>query len=256
MAAEKKQTAKASRVRLFVDAPIAADVELKLESAQSHYIGTVMRLAPGDTLSIFNGRDGEWRAAIAGLKRGVCTLKPEAQARPQQAPTGPWLLFAPVKSSRTELLIEKATELGASALWPVTTQYSQSKRVKPERYRAHAVEAAEQCGRLDVPKIQPLAALTAVLEEWPADRRLLFCDEAGGPPVLEALEALVAGPPGPWAILIGPEGGFSTEERADIRSHPFSVPVSLGPRTLRAETAAVAALSLWQAALGDLRLGN
>ena len=253
MAGQNKQAAKASRVRLFVDMPIAAGVELPLESAQSHYLGTVMRLAPGDTLFIFNGRDGEWRAAIATLRRGAGTLLPEAQEKPQRAANGPWLLFAPVKSSRTELLIEKASELGAAELWPVMTQYCQSKRVKPERYRAHAIEAAEQCGRLEVPEIQPLAALSAVLEAWPADRRLMFCDESGGPP---ALEALAAAPPAPWAILVGPEGGFSTAERAEIKSRPYCVPVSLGPRTLRAETAAVAALSLWQAVLGGLRSGN
>ncbi len=253
MAGQNRPAAKASRVRLFVDAPIAADVELPLETAQCHYLGTVMRLAPGATLAIFNGRDGEWRAAIATLRRGAGTLLPEAQTRPQPAANGPWLLFAPVKSSRTELLIEKACELGAAELWPVTTQYSQSKRVKPERLRAHAIEAAEQCGRLEVPDVHPIAALSAVLEAWPADRRLLFCDESGGPPALEALSNT---PPAPWAILIGPEGGFSPEERAGIRSRPYCVPVSLGPRLLRAETAAVASLSLWQAALGDLRSGN
>lgn len=253
MAGQNKQAAKASRVRLFVDAPIAAGVEVALETAQSHYLGTVMRLAPGATLSIFNGRDGEWRAAIATLRRGAGTLLPEVQTQPQQAANGPWLLFAPVKPSRTELLIEKACELGASELWPVTTQYSQVKRVKLERYRAHAIEAAEQCGRLDVPEVHPVATLAAALEAWPADRHLMFCDESGGPPVLEALSNM---PPAPWAILIGPVGGFSAEERAEIRSRPQCVPVSLGPRLLRAETAAVAALSLWQAALGDLRSSN
>ncbi len=252
MAGQNKQAVKASRVRLFVDAPIAAGGELPLESAQSHYLGTVMRLAPGDTLAIFNGQDGEWRAAIATLRRGAGSLLAEAQTHPQQAAAGPWLLFAPVKSSRTELLIEKATEMGVSELWPVSTQYSQSKRVKLERYRAHAIEAAEQCGRLNVPEIHPPATLAALLEAWPADRRLMFCDESGGPP---ALETLSKAPPAPWAILIGPEGGFSAEERADIRSRPYSVAISLGPRTLRAETAAVAALSLWQTALGDLRSG-
>lgn len=253
MGSEKSRAAKARGVRLFVDAPLFAGAPVPLSTSQGHYLGAVMRLSQGDTLSIFNGRDGEWRATVATLKRSACTLAPEEQIRVQQASAGPWLLFAPVKSSRTELLIEKATELGVSKLWPVATQYSQSKRIKPERYRAHAIEAAEQCGRLEVPEIRPLSSLAVILQDWPADRRLLFCDEAGGPPLWAALETLGNAPATAWAILIGPEGGFSAEERAEIRSRAFCVPISLGPRIMRAETAAVAALTLWQAALGDLR---
>jgi 16S rRNA (uracil1498-N3)-methyltransferase len=253
MTAGKKMAGKASRVRLFVDAPYAAGAELKLSTAQSHYLGAVMRLTTGDSLAIFNGCDGEWRAVITAMRRGVCRLAPEQQIRRQQAPTGPWLLFAAIKSARGELLIEKACEMGVSELWPVTTQFSQGKRIKLERYRARAIEAAEQCGRLEVPRIRPFSALADVLRAWPADRRILFCDETGGPPALETLEALGAEPPGLWAILIGPEGGFSPAERADLGSRSSTVAISLGPRVLRAETAAVAALGLWQAVLGDLR---
>lgn len=256
MGSKKGRAAKARGVRLFVDAPLVAGASLPLSTAHGHYLGAVMRLSPGDTLSIFNGRDGEWRATVAALKGSACTLAPEQKIRGQQASAGPWLLFAPVKSSRTRLLIEKATELGVSKLWPVATEYSQSKRIKPERYRVLAIEAAEQCGRLEVPEVKPLSELTTALKDWPEDRRLLFCDEAGGPPLWATLETLGNTPATPWAILIGPEGGFSAKERAEIRSHAFCVPISLGPRILRTETAAVAALTLWQAALGDLRSGG
>ncbi len=257
MAGMKNQAGKARRVRLYVDAPLAAGAELPLASAQGHYLGTVMRCKPGDMLAIFNGRDGEWRATIAEMSRDTCMLVAENQTSPQQAAPGPWLLFAPIKPARTALLIEKACELGVSEFWPVTTQHSQNKRIKLERYRAHAIEAAEQCGRLDVPPIRPLAALDEVLGDWPSARWLLFCDERGGAPVLEALRTA---PPSaatePWAILVGPEGGFAVEERELLRASPCTVPVSLGPRILRSETAAIAALSLWQATLGDLRSGK
>lgn len=244
---------KGRRVRLFVDAPFAAGAELLLARAQAHYLGNVMRLKSGDRLAIFNGRDGEWRAAIAEMRRENCTLVAETETRPQQAATGPVLVFAPLKPARSAMLIEKACELGVSEFWPIFTQHSQSRRIKLDRYYAHAVEAAEQCGRMDVPPVRPLASLEKLLGAWPSARRLLFCDEAGGPP---ALDILRAAPPALSAILVGPEGGFSSQERTLITSCPFCVPVSLGPRILRAETAAVAVLSLWQATLGDLRAGS
>lgn len=253
MADTNNQAGKGRSVRLFVDAPFAAGGEVLLARAQAHYLGNVMRFKPGDTLAIFNGRDGEWRAAIAEMRRDSCTLVAESETRPQQAATGPVLVFAPLKPTRSAMLIEKACELGASEFWPIITQHSQSRRIKLERYRAHAVEAAEQCGRMDVPPVQPLASLDELLDAWPSARRLLFCDEAGGPP---ALDVLSAAPPALWAILVGPEGGFSSQERTRIRACQFCVPVSLGPRILRAETAAVAVLSLWQATVGDLRAGS
>jgi len=253
MAAMKNQAETVRRVRLYVDAPLAAGAEVALDGAKTHYLANVMRFKAGDRLAIFNGRDGEWRASIAEMRRNTCTLVAEIETRPQQAAAGPLLLFAPIKPTRTALLIEKACELGVSEFQPVSTQYSQVKRIKLERYRAHAIEAAEQCGRLEVPPIRPLTPLAEVLNDWQPARRLLFCDETGGPP---ALDALAAAPPAPWAILVGPEGGFSPPERELIKSRPFSLAVSLGPRTLRSETAAIAALSLWQATLGDLRDGD
>ena len=253
MAGSKIQAAKARQARLYVDAPLAAGSRLPLDGAQSHYLGHVMRFKAGDSLAIFNGRDGEWRATIAEMRRSSGALVAGQQTRPQQAPGGPLLLFAPIKPARTALLIEKACEMGVSEFWPVSTQNSQGKRIKLDRYRAHAIAAAEQCGRMDVPSIRPLAALEDALEDWPSAHRLLFCDEAGGPP---ALDVLAAQPPASWAILVGPEGGFTAAERARLRACPFTVPVSLGPRILRSETAAIAALSLWQATLGDLRASD
>jgi len=247
------QPGKGHCVRIFVDAPFATGGELMLGRAQAHYLGNVMRFKSGDTLAIFNGRDGEWRAAIAEMRRETCTLVAETETQPQQAVTGPVLLFAPLKPTRSAMLIEKGCELGVSEFWPIFTQHSQSRRIKLDRYRAHAVEAAEQCGRMDVPPVRPLASLETLLGAWPSARRLLFCDEVGGPP---AHDVLLAAPPALWAILVGPEGGFSLQERTRIRSCSFCVPVSLGPRILRAETAAVAVLSLWQATVGDLWAGS
>jgi 16S rRNA (uracil1498-N3)-methyltransferase len=249
----KDQAAAARRVRLYVEAPLAAGAELPLDSGQTHYLANVMRFKAGDRLAIFNGRDGEWRAVIGEMRRNACTLVAEAQTKPQQAAAGPALLFAPIKPTRTALLIEKACELGAAEFQPVSTQHSQGSRIRLERYRAHAIEAAEQCGRLDVPPIHPLAPLEEILSDWQPPRRLMFCDESGGAPAVDALAAM---PPAPWAILVGPEGGFAAAERQRLGSCPFSVAVSLGPRTLRSETAAIAALSLWQATLGDLRDGD
>jgi 16S rRNA (uracil1498-N3)-methyltransferase len=240
-------------VRLFVDAPFAAAAELQLAGAQAHYLCNVLRFKAGDTLLVFNGREGEWRAAVSEIKRDVCRLVMDAEMRPQPAVKGPVLLFAPVKPARSAMLIEKACELGVSELWPISTQHSQSRRINMERFRAHAIEAAEQCGRMNVPPVRPLAALYKILDDWPSTRRLLFCDETGGPPALEVLGAAQSAP---WAILVGPEGGFSSKERTRITACPFSVAVSLGPRILRAETAAIAALTLWQATVGDLQAGN
>ncbi len=253
MAAMKNQAETVRHVRLYVDAPLTAGAEVALDGAKTHYLANVMRFKAGDRLAVFTGRDGEWRAAIAEMRRNSCTLVAEIETRPQRAASGPVLLFAPIKPARTALLIEKACELGASEFRPVVTQHSQGRRIKLERYRAHAIEAAEQCGRLEVPPVHPPAPLADILSDWQPARRLMFCDETGG---AAALDALAAAPPAPWAILVGPEGGFSPQERALIKSCPFSVAVSLGPRTLRSETAAVAALSLWQATLGNLRDGD
>ncbi len=239
------------KVRLYVDAPLGADAEIALAREQAHYLFVVMRLAPGDAVAVFNGRDGEWRAEVADAGRRGGALRCAAALRPQGSSPDVELLFAPLKKARTDFVAEKATEMGVRRLRPVLTRFTNAERVNVARLRAHAVEAAEQCGILSVPEVAEPATLAAALDGWQAGRRLMFCDESGaGAPAAEALRA--AGP-GPWAALVGPEGGFAPEEAERLRAHPGALAVSLGPRILRADTAAVAALALWQATLGDWR---
>jgi 16S rRNA (uracil1498-N3)-methyltransferase len=207
-----------------------------------------MRLKTGDALLVFNGVDGEWRCVVAEvLKKGV-VLQAEEQARAQTTVPDVHLLIAVVKKSALEFAVEKATELGAARIGLVTTRRTQGDRVRMDRLEAIAVESAEQTGRLDVPEIDPPVRLDALLDGREPSRRLMFCDETGGEP---AMAALTRAGRGPWAILIGPEGGFAPEERERLRALPFATAVSLGPRILRADTAATAALTLWQAAVGD-----
>lgn len=212
----------------------------------AHYLFSVMRRKAGDQVAVFNGRDGEWMAdiAVAGKRNGVlvCTQ----QSRPQADPPDLWLLFAPIKKARTDFIVEKAAEMGVSRIVPVQTQYTNSDRIRIDRLQAHAVEAAEQCGGTYVPEVADLTKLGTLLGDWPADRHLLFCDEATVGQTLPFPKQ-----PAPWAILIGPEGGFSDPERAMLAAMEQSHIVSLGPRILRADTAAVAALALWQSQLGD-----
>jgi len=235
-------------IRLYVQADLSPDAAVAPTQDQSRYLTGVMRLKQGDDLLLFNGRDGEWRAGIAEyLKRGV-VLKCEEQVRPQA--TGPdlELIVALVKKARVETIVEKAAELGAARVRLAITRRTNVEHVRLDRLDAIAMEAAEQTGRLDVPVVDDPQKLDAILDGWDASRRLMFCDETGGEPAILALTAAGAGP---WAILIGPEGGFSPEERDRLRSLPFTVAVSLGPRILRADTAAIAAMTLWQAAVGD-----
>jgi len=235
-------------IRLYVQADLSPDAAVAPTQDQSRYLTGVMRLKQGDDLLLFNGRDGEWRAGIAEyLKRGV-VLKCEKQVRPQA--TGPdlELIVALVKKARVETIVEKAAELGAARVRLAVTRRTNVEHVRLDRLDAIAMEAAEQTGRLDVPVVDDPQKLDAILDGWDASRRLMFCDETGGEPAIRALTAAGAGP---WAILIGPEGGFSPEERDRLRSLPFTVAVSLGPRILRADTAAIAAMTLWQAAVGD-----
>ena len=235
-------------VRLFVQGPLQAEVAVAPTLDQSRYLTQVMRLKLGDSLLVFNGVDGEWRCVIAEiLKKGV-VLRPEEQVRPQA--TGPdlLLLISVVKKSALEFAVEKATELGARRIGLVVTHRTQVQHVRMDRLDAIAIEAAEQTGRLDVPMVDDPAKLGDLLDGWETGRRLMFCDETGGAP---AMAALAEAGGGPWAVLIGPEGGFSPEERARLRALPFTTAVSLGPRILRADTAAIAALTLWQAAVGD-----
>jgi 16S rRNA (uracil1498-N3)-methyltransferase len=235
-------------IRLHVPSPLTADAAVLPTLDQSRYLTQVMRLKLGDSLLVFNGRDGEWRCVIAEiLKKGV-VLRAEEQMRPQALGPDVDLLIAVVKKSALEFAVEKATELGARRVGLVVTQRTQVQHVRMDRLDAIAIEAAEQTGRLDVPMIDEPVKLTDLLDGFEGGRRLMFCDETGGAPVMGALaEAGTA----PWAVLIGPEGGFSPEERERLRALPFTTAVSLGPRILRADTAAVAALTLWQAALGD-----
>jgi 16S rRNA (uracil1498-N3)-methyltransferase len=235
-------------VRLFVPAPVAADAAVLPTLDQSRYLTQVMRLKLGDSLLVFNGRDGEWRCVIAEiLKKGV-VLRAEEPVRPQVIGPDVQLLIAVVKKSALEFAVEKATELGALRIGLVVTHRTQVQHVRMERLDAIAIEAAEQTGRLDVPMIDEPVKLGDLLDDQEAGRRLMFCDETGGVP---AMAALADAGVGPWSILIGPEGGFSPEERDRLRALPFTTAVSLGPRILRADTAAVAALTLWQAAVGD-----
>ena len=252
MEADRKQPSPSSRARLFVVEPLAAGASIGLKPAQAHYLRHVLRLKAGDGIALFNGSDGEWSAAIAGFGKGWVSVDVIDLLRPQAAEPDLWLLFAPIKHGRIDYLAQKATELGVSVLQPVITARTNVTRVNVERLKANAVEAAQQTGRISVPEVRPPADLETVFENWPADRRLMFCDESGsGPPVAEALSAEGASARVPWAVLIGPEGGFAASELDALDKLAFVMPVSLGPRLLRADTAAVAALACWQAALGD-----
>ncbi|MEM9248993.1 MAG: 16S rRNA (uracil(1498)-N(3))-methyltransferase [Pseudomonadota bacterium] len=237
------------QVRLYVEQTLAAGQWIVLPRDQAHYLFGVMRLTVGDTLALFDGITGEWRAEVreAGKRGGklIC----QERLRPVQQPPDLWLLFAPIKKARTDFIVEKATEMGASRIHPVQTEFTNAERIRRDRLQAHAVEAAEQCGGTFVPEVAPLARLADLLHTWPEDRQLMFCDEAR----VGQSVATLASPPGPWAILIGPEGGFSQTERSRLAAMPQAHPVSLGPRILRADTAAVAALTLWQCGLGDWR---
>jgi 16S rRNA (uracil1498-N3)-methyltransferase len=235
-------------IRLFVPDPLAAGAPLTLAPDASRYLVAVMRLAIGAEVALFNGRDGEWRATVVEPDKRRCRLTVGARMRPQQAGPDLTLVVALVKRGPLETIIEKAAELGAARIQPVFTRRTNADRANVERLQVIAVEAAEQTGRLDAPQVLEPVKLAKLLDGWDAERRLMFCDETGGPPALSALAGQARGP---WAILIGPEGGFDPEEIARLRDQPFVVPVSLGPRILRADTAAISALTLWQAALGD-----
>jgi 16S rRNA (uracil1498-N3)-methyltransferase len=239
----------AAKVRLHVAHPVGEGQTVPLDRDQAHYLFGVMRLGPGDRLFVFNQTSGEWLAEVAEAGKRGGMLQCLERTRERRMPADVWLLFAPIKKERTDFIVEKATELGAAVIQPVRTEFTQSERVRTDRLQAHAVEATEQCGGTYVPEVRELAALDRVLADWPAGRRLMFCDEG----LAGVSTGLAGAEPGPWAILIGPEGGFSEAERARLAALPYALPVSLGPRILRADTAAVAALTLWQAALGDWR---
>jgi 16S rRNA (uracil1498-N3)-methyltransferase len=238
-----------STPRLFVSDDLAEGRALALSSEQSHYLAHVLRRARGDAALLFNGRDGEWLAQIETLDKRGLTLRVQKRTRAQTKLPDLWLLFAPIKRQRIDFVAEKATELGAAVLQPVITRRTVVDRVNLERLKAHAVEAAEQCGLLAVPDLRAPLDLVHLLDEWDGARRILYCDESGTAP--PARDALAQAARGPWAVLVGPEGGFDDAEQAMLRTHPASLAVSLGPRIMRADTAAIAALALIQATLGD-----
>lgn len=241
---------------MFVEDALAAGGSIVLPAEQSHYATNVMRLAVGDHIAVFNGRDGEWEAEIASVGRRRCDLRIAGSLRPQTFGSDVWLVFAPVKRAKINFLAAKATELGVSALWPVLTERTEARRVNLGRLRANAVEAAEQCGRVDVPDVLPVAELDRILSEWPIERRLLVCDPtATARPVAEVLSERDNTDHHPWAILTGPEGGFTRSELDGLDKLPFVSRAGLGPWTLRAETAGLAALACWQALVGDWRDG-
>ncbi len=237
-----------AKIRLYVDQPLGPGQAVRLSSDQTHYLTGVMRLTVGAAVLLFNGKDGEWHATLAEVaKRGAVAVC-EAETRPQTLPPDLWLIFAPIKKARTDFIVEKAVELGVRRILPVQTRHTNSERIRQDRLQAHAVEAAEQCRATYVPEVVDLQPLDRLLSAWPETRALYWCDEdAIGHPTE------VSGAPGPAAILIGPEGGFSADEGAKLRTMPQVHPLSLGPRILRADTAAVAAITLWQARHGDWR---
>ena len=245
----------AAKIRLYVEQPLGEGQTVLLEREQAHYLFGVMRLTEGAAVALFNGRDGEWQAEVtsAGKRGGELTCR--KLSRDQSGPPDLWLLFAPIKKARTDFIVEKAAEMGAARIQPVQTDFTNAERIRRDRLQAHAVEAAEQCGNTYVTEVEDLVKLDRLLAEWPGERQLIFCDEAfadasyGTPD--RAPRTLAEAPRGPWAVLIGPEGGFSEAERRRLHGLPFAWPVQLGPRILRADTAAVAALALWQMHLGD-----
>ena len=237
-----------AQVRLYLDQPLGAGQSVTLSRDQAHYLFGVMRLSVGDGLAVFDGITGEYEAtvAVAGKRGGSLFLK--EVTRPLQMPPDLWLLFAPIKKERTDFIVEKAAEMGVRRILPVATDFTNTTRIKRDRLRAHAVEAAEQCGGTFVPEVADLTPLAHVVSAWDGARRLMFCDET-----LAGDSVALPDEPGPWAILIGPEGGFSDAAHKALRAADFAHAVALGPRILRADTAAVAALTMWQSQLGDWR---
>jgi 16S rRNA (uracil1498-N3)-methyltransferase len=238
-----------AKIRLFIDTALAEGAAIELAQDQAHYLKNVMRLGESDAIALFNGRDGEFRARLEKFTRRTASVIVEQQSRAQMSEPDLWLVFAPIKRARIDYLIEKATELGASALVPAITRHTIVERLNLDRLRAHAIEAAEQSERLTVPSIEEPRTLDALLAAWDASRRIMLCDESGtAPPAAEALAGQSAKA---WAVLIGPEGGFAETELDALRKLPFVLPVSLGPRILRADTAALAGLAVLQALRGE-----
>jgi len=245
MSASSELSTPGGKLRLYVEAALGEDLRIAPGGDQAHYLLHVMRAREGDRISLFNGRDGDWLARIAEISKRGCTLECERLSAGQKEEADLWLVFAPVKKTPADYLAQKATELGVRALLPVITRRTIVARVNLERMRANAVEAAEQSGRLSVPEVREPQSFEKLLAAWPQERRLLFCDEGGDAAPIAA--ALRDSPGGPWAVVTGPEGGFDPAERTALRAMACVTPVSLGERILRADTAALAALAIWQA---------
>jgi len=243
-------TGKRAKIRLYLDAPLGRAQLVPVSRDQAHYLFGVMRLEAGDPVALFNGRDGEWTSKVVEVGKRAGLLQCLEQAAPLTLPPDLWLLFAPVKKARTDFIVEKSVEMGVRQIVPVQTRFTNAERFRQTRQQAHAVEAAEQCGATFVPPVAGLQKLDSLLDSWDETRQILFCDEALSG-VAAALATANSGDK--WAILIGPEGGFSQDERARLGGLSYVTRASLGPRILRADTAAVAALALWQAGLGDWR---
>ena len=238
-----------STPRLFVEQHLAEGAALRLEGGQAHYLISVMRMKAGDPVKLFDDETGEWLALVSHIAKRDLTLEVQAHLRPRENVPDLWLIAAPIKKARLDFMVEKACELGVAQFQPVMTRRTMVDRINLDRMRLQLIEAAEQCGRTALPIIAEPSKLVVLLKSWPVGRTLFFADEQGGMPFVEAIKAK----PGPAAILIGPEGGFDDEERVLIRALPQAIGISLGPRILRAETAAIAALSVWMAHAGDWR---
>ena len=258
------------KLRLYVEASLGTGAAVTPDEPQAHYLLHVMRAKAGDRITLFNGRDGEWAAHVASVTKRTCSLECDRQLRPQHGEPDLWLCFAPIKKTPADYVVQKATELGVAVLQPVFTRRTIVSRVNLDRMRANAIEAAEQSERLTVPACREPLSFDKLLATWPRDRRLYFCDEGGDalpiadavrnpPPLVEEGEIILSASPArevapePAAIFTGPEGGFDDYERAALRALPFITPVTLGPRILRADTAALAALTIWQSIKGDWR---
>lgn len=243
-----------AKIRLYVEHPLGAGQTVPLDREQAHYLFGVMRLGVGDSVLLFDGAAGEWLAEVQSANKRGGELACLEQTKPLLIPPDLWLMFAPIKKARTDFIVEKAAEMGTREIRPVQTAFTNSERIRQDRLQAHAREAAEQCGGTYVPLVQDLKRLDRVLDAWPENRQLVFCDEmlaGSGSPQEQLASKVTANTPA--AILIGPEGGFSEDERARLSRLPQAIAISLGPRILRADTAAVAALALWQSVAGDWR---
>lgn len=240
---------KRAKIRLFVEGSLGDEQGIVVTKDQANYLFNVMRLKTGDNVLLFNGRDGEWSAEVVEAGKRAGKLACREQTAPLQLPPDLWLIFAPIKKARTAFIVEKATELGAARIMPVITRFTNMDRIQIDRLRAYAMEATEQCGGTFVPEVTDIQRLDDLLDAWPEDRNMMFCDESRE--ALPVAQALAQASGGKWAIVIGPEGGFSPEEVARLRGMDMVTAVTLGPRILRADTAAIAALTAWQSALGD-----